>query len=222
MALRLQAPTTGSRLAIVLTTVIVTTVVLVGGVALATVGINSVGSPQIKNGSIRSVDIANGQVKSADIANGTIGSADLRDNAVRGLDIRDGTIASADIADGTITGADIADGSVAAADLTPDLLRWAKVDADAAGADLLSGRGVTSVARIATGIYSVTFDGPVTGCGWIATVNDNADGVVGPGEIGIELGSSVDASVLWVRTWDSGGSAVDRSSSDGFTVQVVC
>ncbi len=212
MALRLQAPTRGSRLAIVLTTVIVTTVVLVGGVALATVGRNSVGSPQIKNGSIKSVDIANGTVRAVDIANGTVSTADLKNDSVRGVDIRDGTIASADIADG----------SVSVDDLAPTLLRWAKVDADAAGAELLSGRGVASVARLGIGIYEVSFDDPVDGCGWIATLNENVGGIVGSGEIGVELESTAIPNDLFVRTWDSAGVPADLPSSDGFTVQVVC
>ncbi len=100
--------------------------------------------------------------------------------------------------------------------------KWAKVDADAGSATLLDGHGATSVASINTGVVSVTFDSSVVGCGWLATRNDNLDGVAGPGEVSIELGSSADPATLWVRTFDSSGTQADPSSSDGFTLYVDC
>ncbi len=101
MRKRLETGTPGSRLAIVVTTALITTIVVAGGVALATVGINSVGSPEIKNGSVRSVDLKDNGVRSNDIQNGTIISADIGNNSVRGVDIKDGTITGADLRDGS-------------------------------------------------------------------------------------------------------------------------
>ncbi len=200
----------GSRLAIVLTTVIVTTVVLAGGVALATVGLNSVGSPEIVNdsiqsvdignGAVKSVDIGNGQVKTVDILNGTVNTADLKDDSVRGLDIKDGTITSGDIA--------------------PTYLRWAKVDADSTGATLLDGRGVSGVARAAKGRFTVTFDQSISGCGWLATRNGlHASFGPGAGEITIKAFGSHSLNV-WTR--DSDGLTADPFEHDGFTLQVLC
>ncbi len=51
----------------------------------------------------------------------------------------------------------------------PGNLRWAKVDADAASATLLSGSGVTSV-RNAGSATEVIFDSSIVGCGWTATL----------------------------------------------------
>ena len=132
---KLRTHTAGSRLAIVLTTVIVTTVVLAGGVALATVGLNSVGSAQIKNGSIKSADIGNGQVKTSDIANGTVNSADVRDNSIKGVDLRNGTVTAADLAAATQpAGVNFAEGSDGVTLGTTDQsMRSVVLDAPAAG-----------------------------------------------------------------------------------------
>ena len=99
---------------------------------------------------------------------------------------------------------------------------WAKIDADAGAAAVLHGSGVVSAASVAPGIFSVTFSNSVVGCGWVATRNDNLDGVSIAGEVAIELGSSIDPTTLWVRTFDSAGAPADPSPSDGFTIQVDC
>lgn len=67
----------GSRLAVAITTAIITTVVVAGGIALASVPNNSVGSTKIINESIRSEDIRNGAVKSADIGDGAVTPVDV-------------------------------------------------------------------------------------------------------------------------------------------------
>ncbi len=67
----------GSRLAVAVTTAIITTVVVAGGIALANVPNNSVGSVKIVNESIRSEDIRNGAIKSVDIGTGAVTPADV-------------------------------------------------------------------------------------------------------------------------------------------------
>ncbi|MFN3257473.1 MAG: hypothetical protein ACE37B_17450 [Ilumatobacter sp.] len=105
----------------------------------------------------------------------------------------------------------------------PGSLRWAKVDADTDGATLLAGSGVSSVARQFEGSFSVTFDSSVVGCGWTASLNDNAAGSSVPGEISVELFSGAVAEPrLWVRIYDSAGVLVDPLGDDGFTVMVTC
>lgn len=101
-------------------------------------------------------------------------------------------------------------------------VRYAKVDADTGSAALLHQVGATAAGSVATGVFSVTFDASVVGCGWIASRNDNLDGVSAPGEISVELGSATDPATLWVRTFNSAGTATDPSDSDGFTLQVIC
>ena len=99
---------------------------------------------------------------------------------------------------------------------------WAKVDADTGSAHLLHWSKAVSAAWISTGVFAVTFESSVIGCGWLATRNDNLDGVSTAGEISVELGGALDPKTLWIRTYDSSGAPADPSSTDGFTVQVDC
>ncbi len=67
----------GSKLAVAVTTAIITTVVVAGGIALASVPNNSVNSGKIVNNTIRTEDIRNNTIKGIDIRDGNIGYADL-------------------------------------------------------------------------------------------------------------------------------------------------
>jgi len=67
----------GSKLAVAITSTIVTAVVIAGGVAFASVPNNSVGSGKIINNSIRSEDLRDGAVKSIDIRNGSVTPTDV-------------------------------------------------------------------------------------------------------------------------------------------------
>jgi hypothetical protein len=101
-------------------------------------------------------------------------------------------------------------------------VRYAKVDADAGGANLINGHGVTSVSREGAGVFTVTFASPITKCGWVATLNDNDAGSAAAGEISVERWTPGDPDSLLIRTFDSSGAHVDPLDTDGFSVQVVC
>lgn len=74
---RSSAGVFGSRLAVAGTSVIVTTVVVAGGIAVASVPNNSVTSAKIVNNTIQGIDIKNGTIQSIDIANGSVGITDV-------------------------------------------------------------------------------------------------------------------------------------------------
>ena len=93
----------GSRLAIAITAVIVTSLVVAGGLAGALPGTKSVFNNDIGTGAVDSRTIKNNNVKSKDIKNGTIKSKDIRDGAIQSHDIRDGTITTADLAPNVLT-----------------------------------------------------------------------------------------------------------------------
>jgi hypothetical protein len=73
---------TGSRLAIAITAVIMTTVLVAGGLAGALPGTKSVFNDDIGTGAVNSRTIKNNNVKSKDIRNNTIQSKDIRDGTI--------------------------------------------------------------------------------------------------------------------------------------------
>lgn len=187
----------GSRMALAITCIIVTAVVVAGGLAGALPGRN--------------------RVQRDDIARGAVVTRHIANNTIRSVDIRDGQVFSNDIAQG---GVDISN-------LAPDLRpRYARIEYTGGtaptSARLLAGSGVVDWNRVGEGIYRVQFDTDVRPCGWTTSRNDSAAGAVGPGLIGSELESSTAPDTLWIRTWDTDGLADDLQIGDAFTVTVTC
>lgn len=101
--------------------------------------------------------------------------------------------------------------------------RYAKVATTTTAATLIRGSGATSVERLTDGVYKVVFIDSVAECGWIATLNNNDDGTVESGEIGVEQADEFEPNALWVRTFNSAaGFEEDIDDGDGFTVHVIC
>jgi hypothetical protein len=93
------------------------TLVLGGGVAFASVGLNSVGSPQIKNGSIKTKDLANNAVKTAKVKDGTLTGADVADGSLASLDVLDDSLTADDLAPNSVAQSEIATDGVAASEI---------------------------------------------------------------------------------------------------------
>ena len=99
---------------------------------------------------------------------------------------------------------------------------WAKVSDGSGTPSLLREKGVASVSGGGTGAYRVTFDDPITGCGWFATLNDDSDGLPPEGEIAINFFDLTDPRTLQVRTYDSAGNLGPVGGGNGFSVAVLC
>lgn len=144
-------------------------VVGLGGVSVAAVSIakNSVGSAQIKNGSVKTADLANNSVTSPKIKDGQVGTADLANNAVTSAKIKDGQVGGADLAKNSVTSTKIADGTITAGDIAAGVLPtdttnsgWAYVAAN--GTVLESGGKyplTTSDITHTTGTYQISATG---------------------------------------------------------------
>ncbi len=187
----------GSRMALAITCIIVTAVVVAGSLAGALPGRN--------------------RVQRDDIARGAVVTRHIANNTIRSADIRDGQVTSSDIAQGGIDISNLSD------DLRP---RYARIEYTGGtaptSAQLLAGSGVADWSRVAEGIYRVQFDTDVRPCGWTTSRNDAAAGAVRPGLIGSELASTAEPDTLWIRTWDTDGTADDLEIGDAFTVTVTC
>ena len=222
------------KLGLVVVTSVASVTIAGSGVAEAfNVPMNSVNSSKIVNNTIRSIDIKDGTLTTLDVADGTLtgndvedeslSTTELLDGSVNGNDIAFGSVSGTDITDGTISSADIATGAVTPADLSVTATtRWAKVGADSTP-NLIAHRGASSVSRPAVGNFTVTFAQPIITGGWTAPLNDNASGSAAAGEISVERDNEFDSNSLRVRIHNSAGTAaMDASSTDGFTVTVVC
>jgi hypothetical protein len=164
----------------------------------------------------RTASVVGAVVVTAVVVSGGLGVA----QAAR-LSVPNNSVTSAKIVNGTIQGVDIKDGAIAPADLSVNARpRWAKVDAGPT-TTLIRGRGAASATRAALGVYRVSFETPITNCGWTATLNDNDASSTPPGEIGVEREAGTSNNLL-IRTFNSAGVQSESSEDNGFTVVVSC
>ena len=81
---------------------------------------------------------------------------------------------------------------------------------------------MAGVTASGSGAYTVTFDDPVVGCAWIATLNDNDEGLPPVGEIAINRFDLGDPRVLQLRTFNSAGDPTPVGGGNGFSAAVLC
>ena len=124
-----------------------------GGVAVAAVAVNSVGSPQIIDRSIQTRDLGLGSVSATRIKGNAIGTSKVVDNSLRSADVQDGTLQHSDLTSDKI-GVVRAYAWISNATLplsTPTVLTHGYLY-NSAGGDI-------TVNHTATGVYSVAFAG---------------------------------------------------------------
>jgi hypothetical protein len=87
-------------------------------------------------------------------------------------------------------------------------LLWAVVDGD--GEAIVRGNRAVSVNRSSAGIYQVRFTRNVRSCVYVASTGlTGASGNPPPGEIAV-VGEAASVRGVWIQTWDSAGTSVDR------------
>jgi hypothetical protein len=121
--------------------------VALGGSAYA-VGANTIGSTQIRDGSVRSADIKDGDLAGTDIRKAGIRASDVKDEDLTGKDIADNSLAGADMAPDALTGADIDESKLAIP------TAWANVSRNGA---VQNGKRMTSadVTKRLEGVYCI-------------------------------------------------------------------
>ena len=184
--------------------------------AASTLGKNTVGPNAIKKNAVTAAKIKNGAVTATKIARGAVGSSQIN---TAGLTVPTATNAT-NAANAANAANSAALGAIPAAGYQK-ALRFAVVEGLATKAVLIRGNA-TSVSRVGTGNYLVSFAGDIRGCAYIATDGDVGAGAGEPGEISVEQESATNPSTVEVRTYDSEGNAEDPGSGDGFHLAVVC
>ncbi len=207
--------------------------VIAGGTAFAfQLGKNSVGTRQLKRNAVTSTKIRNGTVTGADIRNQSLRTQDLGRGAVTTPKLGDGVVTTPKLGDGAVTTPKLGDGAVTNSKIAASAVTSGKTDGSiqksgdllfatvapaTAAATIVRGRGATSVTRIGTGFYAVTFNRDITGCSWLATYGppDNA----GVGALWATVRGRPSGSELGVVLRNDAGAQAD---GNGFHVAVLC
>jgi hypothetical protein len=145
-------------------------------------------------------------------------AATLPRNSVGSAQVVDGSLKKRDLADGTITALKGAVGPAGATGASgpagaPATALWAVLAPNGLTSRMSH---VTSSEKVATGQYVVLFDRDVKACAYVGTLGGTAaESVVG--QISVTR-RSINANGVFVRTYDSTGTAADRS----FHLAVFC
>jgi hypothetical protein len=93
---------------------------LTGSAIAASVGKNTVRSPQIVDGTIRTIDLRDNAVAAGKIAPDAVDTTEIAENGVDSSDVAPETLTSADLSAASVTSSEVADQSLTANDLGPD------------------------------------------------------------------------------------------------------
>jgi hypothetical protein len=142
----------------------------------------------------------------------------IRNNTVTGFDVRQRSLTGNDVRRDKIGGGSVKEstlGVVPSSLLAHGGARFAVVGG---GGQLVRGRDISSVARIAAGRYQVIFNADVRGCGYYATIGDPS--AAGPPQNSQASVASLASNVngVAIRTENNNGVEVDR----GFHLIVFC
>jgi hypothetical protein len=150
--MHISRPTAGSAALVVASLALLVAAAQPGYAALSALGKNSVGSQEIKDGSVRDDDLAKNSVNSATIKNGAVKRQDLADDSVGSGQLASGSVLGSDLAAGSVDYSKIADGTVGRAELSANAVDSPKiVDGSVSLSDLAAS---ARPAKIAAGGWS--------------------------------------------------------------------
>ena len=176
-----------------------------GGAAMAAVvAKNSVGSPQIKNQSIRAIDIKNDAVRGPKVRNDSLKGADVDESSLGQVP----DALNADVATTAVTS-----GFADVAGRANNVLR---VTVSAAGVVTASSGGITAT-RVNTGVYNVVFDRLVDTCSYVGSIGRVGNGAEAVGFLRF-AGLNANPSGVFVQTSQLNGALADR----GFSLAAIC
>jgi len=100
--------------------------VSLGGVSYA-VAAASIGSRELRDGSVRGEDVRNGTLRGRDIRDGSLQGREIHTGTVQSRDVRDGSLRGLDVNDRSLGGADIASNSVGGAEVRESTLKLSRL-----------------------------------------------------------------------------------------------
>jgi len=230
---------------------------LLGGTALLLVvttgtayAVDTVGSADIINNSIKSEDVKDGALGSVDLLDGNVKSADLKDGGVKSIDLENESILTGDILNNQIRSEDIRDDDVASIDVLNESLTSADLATDSVNATEVANNSIDSGEIVDFGLTNQDIGVLFAQVNAAGGVDNSSGGVsvikLGTGTYEVDFGLDITSCAFVATVGPSGagtaqgevnmadraGNAnavfVDTNNSDGtaadkpFTLTVVC
>jgi hypothetical protein len=149
-----------------------------GYAALSSLGKDSVGSGQIRDGGVRSDDLAKNSVTSATIKNGAVRRVDLGAGSVGSAQLGDASVLGSALAAGSVDYSKIADGTVGRSELSVNAVDGSKiVDGSVSLPDLAASARPAKTAAGSWSRYPTTWT-PVTGLASIGSLVTDGGGAL--------------------------------------------
>jgi hypothetical protein len=207
--------------------------VSLSGVAWAA---NTVDSSDVVDNSLLSRDLKDNEaVKTADVVNDTTTGGGLT-----APDLRAGSVGTSEVVNDSLTGADIAESTLG---IVPNANQLDGKDSTAfatnlwavagfgtptvsnpTGWQLFRSHGATATTRLQSGEFAVTFNRNITGCAYVASGGDTADGGTPPQFASVrQRNATSNPNDVVVNTYTSGSTTFsDPGLGDGFHLAVFC
>lgn len=165
---------------------------LTGSAIAASVGKNTVRSPQIVDGTIRTVDLRDNAVAAGKIAPNAVDTTEIAENGVESSDVAPDSLTAQDLAPASVTSSEVADQSLTANDLGPDSVGSSELQAGSVRASelgpIIQVSNSTPIAAGANG--SVSVDCPAG----TSVISGGAQ----PANFGVEMTSSLRSGNGWL------------------------
>jgi hypothetical protein len=165
---------------------------LTGSAIAASVGKNTVRSPQIVDGTIRTVDLRDNAVAAGKIAPDAVDTTEIAENGVDSSDVAPDSLTAQDLAPNSVTSSEVADQSLTANDLGPDSVGSSELQAGSVRASEL---GTIIQVSNSTGIAAGANGGVSVDCPAGTTV---ISGGAQPANFGVEMTSSLRSGNGWL------------------------
>ena len=175
-------------------------------------------------------DIRANAVGKSELRSNAAGAWELRSNSVRRSEIATGAVGASEVREGAVDRTEIADGGIDAVDLS-DAARTTLTEANAVtyrtavtAAGTQAAGNAKSVARTATGVYTVELGRDVGACQYSATLAGTKTGTtIEPAELGhITAEPAAEATKVTVRTYNAPGTAAPAPEDAPFHLLVAC
>jgi hypothetical protein len=175
-------------------------------------------------------DIRANAVGKSELRSNAVGAWEVRIGAIRRSEIATGAVGASEVREGAIDRTEIADGGVDAADLS-EAARTTLTEANAVtyrtavtAAGTQAAGNAKSVAKAATGVYTVELAKDVGACQYSATLAGTKSGTtIEPAELGhITAEPAAEAAKVTVKTYNAPGTTAPAAEDAPFHLLVAC